>query len=120
MTHPNHKALRDALADVPNLWPLDAVKEDGSFGSYDLKTSDSYIIATTHGFVRNEMSSLPVAQFFAAASPAAIRSLLDELDAAHQAIATFCADQEWAAESWKAQKHITPLFEIHAKHKDRT
>jgi len=40
---------------------------------------------------------------------------LADLAAARKAIATFCAESEWAAPSWKEQPHIKALFDITTK-----
>lgn len=77
-----HQPLRDALLAGPTEGPFNVVKEEGSAYSYDIKTADGYIVATTHGFVRDEGDSLPLANFYAAANPAAISALLADLDAA--------------------------------------
>ena len=35
-----------------------------------------------------------------------------ERDHLRKLINNFCANQKWAAESWKAQEHIKPLFDV--------
>lgn len=40
-----------------------------------------------------------------------------ERDHLKKLINNFCANQKWAAESWKAQKHVKPLFDIFIKDK---
>lgn len=35
-----------------------------------------------------------------------------ERDHLRKLINNFCANQKWAAESWKVQKHIKPLFDV--------
>lgn len=77
---PDHeKRIREALEAGPAEGPFEVVR-DGSY-SYDIKTTDGYIVATTHGYVGEQVNSRPTANFMAACDPLAIRALLADLDA---------------------------------------
>lgn len=79
-----HKAIREALEAGPTEGPYQVVR--GGTYCYDIKTTDGYDIATTHGFVREKVDSLPMANYIAACNPAAIRALLADLDAKTNAL----------------------------------
>ena len=77
---PDHeKRIREALEAGPTEGPFEVVRD--STYSYDIKTTDAYIVATTHGYVGDQLTSRPMAEFIAACNPAAIRALLADLDA---------------------------------------
>lgn len=75
----HEKRIREALEAGPTEGPFQVVS--GGTYCWDIKTTDSYDVATTHGYVRNQVDSLPTAEFIAACSPSAIRALLADLDA---------------------------------------
>ena len=80
----HEKRIREALEAGPTEGPFQVVR--GGTYCWDIKTTDSYDVATTHGYVRNQVDSLPTANFIAACNPAAIRALLADLDAARAAL----------------------------------
>lgn len=80
----HEKRIREALEAGPTEGPFQVVR--GGTYCWDIKTTDSYDVATTHGYVRNQVDSLPTAEFIAACNPAAIRALLADLDAARAAL----------------------------------
>lgn len=82
---PDHeKRIREALEAGPTEGPFEVVR----CGSYcnDIKTTDGYIVATTHGYVGDQVDSRPTADFIAACNPTAIRALLADLDAMRGAL----------------------------------
>lgn len=80
----HEKRIREALEAGPTEGPFQVVR--GGTYCWDIKTTDSYDVATTHGYVRNQVDSLPTANFIAACNPSAIRALLADLDAARAAL----------------------------------
>lgn len=82
----HEKRIREALEAGPTEGPFQVVR--GGTYCWDIKTADSYDVATTHGYVRNQVDSLPTANFIAACNPSAIRALLADLDEARAALSS--------------------------------
>ena len=94
----HEKRIREALEAGPTEGPFEVVRY-GTY-SYDIKTTDGYIVATTHGYVGDQVTSRPMANFFAACNPAAIRALLADLDAVREALFEAFQEGYWARSTY--------------------